>query len=453
MSAPVQTIVTCPKCRTRFPATVEQLLDVEHDPSAKARLISGQVNVTRCPNCNFQVNMGTLLAYHDPAKELLLIHVPMEINMNQQEQEQAIGRLLRSITDNLPLERRKGYLLNPRRSLTLQGMVETILQADGITKEMLEARRKKLALVETFMRTPPDQLESTAAKHDTELDEEFFSMLASTAQAIMMDGKQEAAEQIMALSDLLMQYSSYGKQMLAELQLQEQALQKVTRDLNQFGNKVTRDKLVDLIISYDEHEEYLHALVALVRPALDYQVLQELSKRADEDKSKKVRVKARRVRDILVELLKEADAQSQMLVQQAGAVLQEIVNSPDLEAAIRQYVPQIDNVFMAVLEANLQESQKQNNEALFQRLQQVHMIISAMIMESSPPEVRFINELLRTEDVLEARLMLLDRAAEFGPRLLEYLDALIAQLEERGEAGLIQRLEELRGEAEKILSP
>ena len=45
-------------------------------------------------------------------------------------------------------------MLNPRRTFTMQGMIDTILQEDGITKEMLEERRKKLELVQTLHANP-----------------------------------------------------------------------------------------------------------------------------------------------------------------------------------------------------------------------------------------------------------------------------------------------------------
>ncbi len=45
--------LTCPNCRQTFAAPVEQVLDVEVDPTAKTRLLSGQVNLVVCPACGF----------------------------------------------------------------------------------------------------------------------------------------------------------------------------------------------------------------------------------------------------------------------------------------------------------------------------------------------------------------------------------------------------------------
>src|SRR5690606_11852125 len=100
----------------------------------------------------------------------------------------------------------------------------------------------------------------------------------------------------------------------------------------------------------------------------------------------------------------------------------------------------------------VKEAERQQNAGLLGRLQEVQQAISRLILDSSPPEIKFINELLQASDELEARLILSERIGEFGPPLLDYLDALVQQVSDRGQVGLAQRLMELRAEAEKILS-
>lgn len=452
MSSVSQTPVSCPKCGQRFAARVEQILDVSKDPNVKARLLAGQINVAQCPNCGFQVGMGAPIAYHDSSKELLLIHVPMELNLNRDDQEQLVGRLVRTITDDLPMEKRKGYLLNPRRTFTLQGMIDTILEADGITKEMVEAQRKKSALIEQLLRTPPDQLENAVKEHDGEIDAEFFAMMTSIAESIAGSGRADVAEQILALSDVLVQYSTYGNEMLGKLQAREEALEKVTQDLNGLGDKISNEVLAELLLSYSERDDLLEAFVGLARPALDYAFFETLTGIVESQESEDALQKANQVRDKLLELVEAADQQSQAMVQQAGNILQEIVNSDNVTEAVQHFLPAIDNVFMAVLDANVKEAERQQNAGLLGRLQEVQQAISRLILDSSPPEIKFINELLQASDELEARLILSERIGEFGPPLLDYLDALVQQVSDRGQVGLAQRLIELRAEAEKILS-
>src|SRR5574341_2217194 len=131
-----KTRINCPNCRQPIVADIEQLFDVGEDPAAKQRLLSGTTNVVRCPHCGFQGNLATPLVYHDPDKELLLTFFPPEVNLPRDEQERLIGASINQVVNRLPQEKRKGYLLRPQAMLTLQGMIERILEADGITREI-----------------------------------------------------------------------------------------------------------------------------------------------------------------------------------------------------------------------------------------------------------------------------------------------------------------------------
>ena len=125
-------------------ATLEQLFDVNQDPSAKQRFLSGRFNTIQCSNCGYQGQVAGPIMYHDPEKELLLTFVPMELGLPQPEQEKLIGRLMNEVINKLPQDKRKGYLLNPKPTFTMQGLMERVLEADGITKEMLDSQKAKV---------------------------------------------------------------------------------------------------------------------------------------------------------------------------------------------------------------------------------------------------------------------------------------------------------------------
>jgi hypothetical protein len=46
--------------------------------------------------------------------------------------------------NRLPQEQRKAYLLRPQSMFTFQTMIEKILEADGITKQMIEDQQNRL---------------------------------------------------------------------------------------------------------------------------------------------------------------------------------------------------------------------------------------------------------------------------------------------------------------------
>jgi hypothetical protein len=447
------TMLTCPNCQQPFKADLQQIYDVGQDPTAKMRFLSGSHNMTQCPHCGFQLTVAMPVAYHDPGKELLLVHVPMELNINHDEQERIVGQLMRTITDNLPQEMRKGYLFKPRRAFTLQGMIETILEADGVTKEMIEARRQKADLMGRLLETDPDHLDDFVAEHDADLDEEFFQMVTLAIETALVNGQQAEAQQIAHLRDALLEETTYGREVLETMSRQEEAIQEVSQRLQKLGNDVTHDKLLKVALEYEDDDERLQVFVGLTRPALDYAFFQLISERIDASKSKKQRNQLRAVRDRILELTEQIDQQRQAQVQQASAIVQELVNSDDLETAVAQAMPVISDLVIAVVEANIRAAEERNNTGLKQRLEQIYELIRTNMTASAPPEVQFINELLTAENQVEAQLMLTERGPEFGESLLQYMDMLIQDLAARGGAeALVGQLQELRNEAAKVVA-
>ncbi len=65
--------------------------------------------------------VGTPLMYHDPAKQLAIVYVPMELNMAEAERQRIIGTMTQAVLRSLPEEAPKGYLLQPKTALPCRG--------------------------------------------------------------------------------------------------------------------------------------------------------------------------------------------------------------------------------------------------------------------------------------------------------------------------------------------
>jgi len=231
------TTVNCPQCKTPFTAKVEQIFDVERDPSAKSRFLRGQFNVITCPRCGFQSMLAAPIVYHDAAKEILFSYVPMELGLPQMEQERMLGALTRAILNSLPPEGRKGYLLKPAMPfLSLQSMIEKVLEADGITKEMLEAQQAKVKLIQIFLAAKSEEdLTRLAQEHDAELDYTFFELFTAAIQAAAEQGNRAGAEKMLAARNKVVELSSLGKQSNAQAQM----FDNIAEELNQIGDRLT----------------------------------------------------------------------------------------------------------------------------------------------------------------------------------------------------------------------
>src|ERR671930_1388121 len=138
MPSPQTTTVRCPNCGNPVSASIYSIVDVGKQPTLKNALLRGQVNAIACPTCGYRGVLANPFIYHDPAKQLALILLPMELGLKREDEERQIGRLSNALMESHPPEQRKMYMLQPKRMLSFQSLTEEILQADGITKEMLD---------------------------------------------------------------------------------------------------------------------------------------------------------------------------------------------------------------------------------------------------------------------------------------------------------------------------
>lgn len=451
MFQPARTQIRCPNCGQPFAAAIEQIIDGGRDPQAKARFLAGRTNVVTCPNCRFEFKLAAPLLYHDASKELLAVHMPMELGLPQMEQDRVIGAMTKAIVNSLPQEQRKGYLLIPKTALTLNGMMEMVLEADGVTREMIELRREKLRLAETFLQSDPAQWPDLARQNDDKLDEEFFAMLAASADAAAMNGRDDVAAHILELRERLLEFSTVGQELLAEARQQIAAIEAVRGDLESLGEGATQADVADLALRYADDDEKLQALVGLARPVLDYQFFMVLSEKLGALQGE-TKDRAAAARDKLVEYTRQVDVQTESVVQQAAQTLQDILESQDIDTAIQERLPVIDDTFLAVLSGNIQHAEQSGNLVASARLKQVFERVMALLQENAPPPIRFVNELLRLQDDAQVREQLQQRAAEFGPELLQLMDVLLQELETRGSTPTAERLRNIRRIAEQVLA-
>jgi hypothetical protein len=443
--------ITCPNCRQPFSAILEQVIDVQRDPQAKARLLAGRTNLVTCPHCGYQSMVSTPLVYHDANKELLLIYVPMELNLPRQEQERLIGSMSNAIISGLPQEQRKGYLLTPKTMLSLQGMIELILEKDGITKEVIEAQRAKMRLVETFLQTDPDTLPELVQQNDNKIDEEFFAIMAATAEAALANGRRDVAEQTLMLRERLLELSTVGQDLLRRANAQEAAIQEVADALNALGERASYDDLVNVALQFAGDDEKLQVLVGLTRQTFDYEFFQNLAKRIDQAKGDE-RATIVALRDRLLELTSMVDQQNEAVIKQAADTLRAIANSPDLDTAIMERLEILDDTFLAVLSANIQAAEQAKDVDTAARLKTIFEKVVGILQEAAPPAIKFINELMQQPDLDAARSTLQSRAQEFGPELIQWMDMLSQDLAARGNEAAIQKLAQLREVAMQTLA-
>jgi hypothetical protein len=363
----------------------------------------------------------------------------MGLGLPQAEQERALGRLVNEVINKLPQEKRKGYLLNPKPALTLQGMMDRVLEADGITKEMMDAQRAKAQLAQRLLPTPEEQLPAVVKEHDAEIDEAFFQMLAASAQAAAAGGNEAAARRVVDVQNKVLALSTFGGQ-LRDRQAQVEA---AVRELQAAGDKLTPDKLMDLILKA-KSDDQVSAYVSLARPLIDYSFFESLTRRVDRAQGDD-KARLTKLRDLVLATTQQVDEAAKARLQETTALLKKLLDAPDLDRALRENAHLIDDAFLAVLNENVAAAQKAGRPDLVARLNAVGESLNRLMQEAAPPEIKLINELLDLPTDGEAEAALKGQAGAITQDFVNTLQYLADNMRQNGRPELADRLEHLYG--------
>lgn len=421
-----QTQIACPRCRQMIPAQVEQLFDVTADPGAKQRLIGRVSNYARCAFCGYEGPLATPVVYHDNEKELLLTHFPSELGLPVNEQEKLVGPLISQVMNRLPAEKRKGYLLRPQTFLTFQSMIEKILEKDGVSKEMLDEQQKRLSLIQRLLQTTSPEARTALIKEEAaQLDETFFALFNRLAEAAVNAGQQGTAQAMGALQEELLANSEYGQ----KLQAQMGELEAAVKSLQEVGQGLTREKLVDILIEAP-NDARIQALVSLTRNGLDYDFFQILTARIDQATGEP-RQKLEALREKILDYTNQLDKAMEEQLKQADAMLEALLAAPDVAQATMQNLANFQNeAVVQVLEGKLREAQQKNDTARMQKLQQM---VAVLQQANTPPELELVNELVDAAgDDLSLEQALKAHENDLSEELTGMLVSLMQQVEQSG---------------------
>lgn len=424
--AKIQT--TCPRCRQPILVEVQQLFDMNTDPTAKQKLLSGTTNVAHCPNCGYEGMIGSPIVYHDPAKELLLTFFPPEMGVPLNEQERQIGPLLKQVVNALPNEKRKGYLFQPQTMLTFQTMIDRILEADGITREMVEAQQKRVELIQKLLTTPAAEDRIALIKEQESLiDGNFFGILSTLIESTIAQGDEQGTQALAAMQKELLENTSVGRELLAQNQETREAI-KTLQEASKNG--LTREKLLDIIVDA-KSESTLATLVTLARSGLDYQFFQILSERIDntsgEEKQSLVNL-----RDRLLSLTREIDEELQKRLQAGSELLEEILKSDKIEETVQQRLPELDDYFTQAIQVEFEKAHKAGDLA---RIEKIQKVISTLEKASAPPpEVDLIQKLIDCKDESSRTKLLEENSNLVNDEFLNAFNSIIVEGESRNQA-------------------
>ncbi len=418
----------CPNCNASFVVQVHSIIDVGQDPELKEQFLRGEINRARCPECGAGGMLSAPLVYHDPAKELLISYVPAELGLSAEEQERTVGSLVNAVMDAVPPEQRKGYFFQPKIALTYNGLMETILEAEGYSREMLEQQRRWLDLIGELLEAQEDEAAflKLVEEHRDDLTYEFYLMLS---QLVEIEGEQltEGAENPLAtLRDKLLEHAAPTVPPMS-------------------GGSADANELIDLLLGIEDDEAWERTVLQLL-PRLDYGFFQTLTERMEAEGAENAEAAEQlgRLRQRLLDLL---DRQSQQLRQaedEASLLIMELLEADDLTAAVQEHADELDEIFFLVL-ARLQETAAQrNNTRRAERLMRLLEAAREVREQGLPPEMRLVSRLLRAEYPDESNRVLEENRGLLNDELLALYDRYVEQVAKATDEAQRQRLGQIR---------
>lgn len=415
--------VSCPRCRQPVPVNVEQLFDATSDPGAKQRLLGGVSNFVRCPYCGYEGRLPTPIVYHDNEKELLLTFFPPELGLPLNEQERVVGPLIKQVTDRLPAEKRKAYLLSPKPNLTFESMIELILGKDGITPEMIKAQQERVHLVDRLLQASSAEVRSEIIKqNETLFDDQFFALFSRLAQSAA-SAQPQLVEALSAVQEQLLKETEFGRGLAESVGEMEAA----AKSLQEAGKGLTREKLLDLVIA-SPNDARVRAYVSLARGGMDYAFFQTLTERI-EKASGEEKTKLEAVREKMMDYTNEMDRQLEARYKQAQQFIESLLQQDDIAAATQANLQNFSQDAVDIVQQMLRQASEKNDYAMMGKLQKM---IEVLQQASASPEVGFIEQLLEAPDAAAAEKMLADNADMVNDQFLEALNGLVAQVEQQG---------------------
>ncbi len=403
--------ITCPNCKQQFQAEVEQILDVRADPSAKFRVLNGLVNFARCPHCGMQGALDIPFLYHDPDKELALVYMPMSAGRSDAERQRAIGQFANAAMNSLPPEERKAYLLQPQVFITLDGLANKILEADGVTPEMIEAQKGRSQLLERMLDASDEALDGLIAENEAQIDEDFFRTLDLNLELAQSTGQLAVVQRLLAVRDRLLELTAAG--------LRIRARQKM---LDRLRADPTRSNFLNLLIEAPD-QETRELLVIVGRPLMDYIFFQSLTNRIERAEDEEERERLLALRGEILSIRERLDQEVAEVYEDRAALIRGLIVSSDPEKLARSRFAEMDEAFFEVLQMMLHQAQTDNDLELESRLREVWELVMRLLEESLPPELQLFGQLTRASDEQEVERLLREHRSLLTDGLLELLEA------------------------------
>lgn len=375
-----ETQVSCPNCQSPIRVGIVSFIDADMFPQLKNILIGGRINSASCQSCGTPVMLAAPLVYHDASKQFCFVHIPQQILASAQasDMERYVGSITNALMQQLPPEAPRGYLLNPKRFLTMQTLVEAVLEGDGVTKEMLEAQRKRVdiisQLLEGMMQGDEALLKILEANH-ADMDEEFTSTLNAFVEASHASGDPEGIQQLSALQSKIAQF--VGGENIAQYNI---LIEKLLANPD-------ADARTQLIKTHQEIIDYTF-----------FDLITNSVNAANEAGDTALAESINTMREHVLALYEEIQAGLEAAYIRAGALLDSVFGADDMSIVLQEHLDQLDEVWDILVDGQRSMAERAGDQASADRLAQIIALTKTIKESALTPEDRVVNALIESEN-------------------------------------------------------
>ncbi len=437
--------VQCPNCGTPYVVPVFSIIDLGANPELKQPLLGGQINSAVCSACGTGGQISAPLMVHVPEKQWLGVMIPAEARINDVQQQKVIGEMTQALMRKLPQEERKGYLLQPKQYQDWQRFSEQLWEFEGVTAEMIRRQRAQTELMQSLLGLADDRkaLEIAVGRSRDLIDRQFFVLFDRLMMMLNAQGQEAEGERFMQLREALLELTPAGKEVAAQQE-------RIANFLKQIQPDTTHAELVSMLLAQwlePEGRDVGAAVMMGVPTLFDYQFLLEVSTRLEQTEDAAETQALEEIREIVMSVQQQMQESRQQGMQQAQEVLAQILQAPDLNVALHENAQFIDEMFLSLLVANIQQAQKNNSTGAVRRLQAVYDATMELLQEGLPPELQLVNRLLGVATDKAALNAMLDQNRDaLTPALVESMRSMEAEMRESGRNELADRVKQVRGQ-------
>ena len=448
---PYYTKTQCPACGTAFQTPLDQILDVRVDPDVRQRVLTGAVNVAQCPACGWTGRLNVPFIYHDPEEEAALLYLPPESGRNEAERQKAAGRLTRRLSDSLPPEERKGYLLNPETFITLDSLVRRVLELAGVTEEDMERSAAQQQLLQEMLEVDEEAWEEMLEEHADLIDEGIFYMLSRNIQlmqALQERSEDEVPPQVVEMLEKISNLEAY----ISEHHPLGREMESRANAMRPFMENPNRGTLIEALVAAPD-EEAIETLVQTGAQLIDYSFFQKLVARIEAAETEAERERLKALRRQILDIREDIMASMQAALEERGELLSRLLTTEEPFKMARSHLSELDEAFSHVFQYQIQEARRTGNNALLSKLKELNEVLDQLMEASMPPEVALVRRLLMATSDEEATELLEENREVVDASFLQFLEAIEARSRESGDVEVADRLQELREKAQRFVSP